>query len=634
MSSVIFTSAQRIIAQVLDWLQSSGQSKTSNLMTDTFQSGIDNATGIGEGFTLVPGTSPLSVTVEGAGIAYDPLANRIFISSSDTTLYNSANPTTTTNDGTGTFVLTPQSTGCVNVPLTGGSFNYLWIDYLATIDVTAFTLNKITQAKIFYEATDGYNIQVTTVNTPPDANSIFLGTINLSSISSGIIPSSVISQIGRQYFNILPNIVPITTADAGTNPPDRTPHYAPASTYTLEAHIKAVGTGSGQSPTNPHNLSLADLGVSVIDTVTAHRQLEHQTVASSGNAAANAIIAGVPGTPSPSISAMAASINIVNPGSDYLTIFQLLSSEFAIINGTAYNVTDIFGSVPVNANVFFPNTSGTYNVYYDSNVNAFSLSTSDISSDVTKLWLCTITYTYVGSGPSDHNSLSSLIDRRRIGSTTHLLQRWLTSARPGSGSTAAASGEFGFNLTTGLMEYWDGSVWQQPVTSSSNSIVPTGALLPFAGAAAPAGFLMANGSSQLVASFPTLFAVIGYTYGGSGGNFNVPNMTNYVPIGAGSIAPFGTTFGEANHTLTTAEIPAHTHSVSDPSHVHTENRSGTGGSIFGIGSTANPDASGNILTNATTQSAPTGISIPSSGGSGGSHNNVQPSLGVSYIIKT
>ena len=201
MSSVFFDSAARIFSTVFNWLQTSSQGKTGTLIMDTFQAGIDNATLSGEGFTLVPGTSPLSVTVNGQGIAYDINSNRIFISSTDTTLYNASNTTTTTPDGIGGNVLTPQSTGCVNIPLTPSVLNYLWIDYLVTTDTSAYTLNEITQAKIFFKLTDGYNISVTTVNTPPDSSSIFLGTVTAP--ASGIITSCSISQTGRQYFNIL-----------------------------------------------------------------------------------------------------------------------------------------------------------------------------------------------------------------------------------------------------------------------------------------------------------------------------------------------------------------------------------------------------------------------------------------------
>jgi microcystin-dependent protein len=646
MSSVFFDNASRIIKAVLDWLQSGSHDKTSNLIIDTFQVGIDNATGGGEGFTLVPGTSPLSVTVQGQGIAYDSNGARIFIDVSDTTPYNPANVTQTTDDGLGNMVLTPQSSGCVNIPLTANSFNYLWMDYLATTDVTTFTLNKITKAKIFYKLMDGYNIQVTTVNVPPDSTSVFLGTIDLTGIFGGIISPSTISQLGRTYFNILPDIIPITTAQADRS--DATATYNPASKYTLDAHIKAVGTSpTGVSPTNPHATTLADLGVSTLDTVVAHRQLEHGTIQSSGNAAANAIIAGVPGTPSPSTSAMATSINIVNPGSDYLTVFFLLATEFAIVNGTAYNITDIFGG-PSNATIFFPDASGTYNVYWDSTVKAFASTISDISSDVTKLWIATVTYTFVGHGGSDHNVLSALIDRRRVGSTTHLLQRWITNARPGSGSTVAASGEFGFNLTTNLLEYWDGGAWQQPVLASANATVPAGAMVDFAGVSAPTGWLLCDGSVVSQTTYANLYTAIGIIWntGGEGaGNFRLPDFRRKVAVGSGGVGSgtlgntVGSTGGEEDHTLTTAELAVHNHSanssVSDPGHQHRFGHRDNTGSFPQTNTGFRGDSS-DITNYFETNTVGTGISVSTSvgnAGSGTAHNNLQPSCVVTKVIK-
>lgn len=649
MASVFFGNASRIIAQVLTWLQVSDQGKTSNLITDTFQVGIDKSTNAGEGFTIVAGILSgafASVTVQGQGIAYDPLGNRIFISSSDTTTYNASNPTQTTNDGTGTFVLTPQSTGCVNIPIQYNMFNYLWIDYLATTDTSVYTLNKITNAKIFYKLTDGYNIQVTTTNVAPDSNSIFLGTVNLTGVLSGTTPPSTISQAGRTYFSIYPNIAPITTPQA--NRSDATTIYNPASTYNYETHIKCVGTNvAGVSPTNPHAMSLADLGVSTLDTVTGHRQLEHQTVPNSGNAAANVVIAGVPGTPYPSTSALSQTINIVNPGSDYLTIHQLLSSEFVIVNGTAYNVNQMFGSIPTDVHIFFPNVSGTYNVFWDAVVQAFSSSTSDISADVTKIWIATVTYTFVGTGPSDHNSLSSLLDRRRVGSTTHLLQRWITNSRPGSGSTAPSTGEFGFNLTNGSLEYWDGSVWQQPVNSSANNTVPSGAMVDFAGASAPTGWLLCDGSAVSRSVFSNLFASIGTIWGPGDGSttFNLPDFRRRAAVGSGGTGTgtlgntVGSVGGEETHTLITTEIPAHNHiassSVTDPGHFHTEEFDtgvvAAGTAVSGISSRASGQTGNSVTTSNTT-----GISVSTTtnntGGSG-AHNNIQPSAIVTKIIK-
>jgi hypothetical protein len=216
MASVFFSNAQRIIAQVFEWLQSSLQTRIANLITDSFTSGIDKGTISGEGFLVVPGTNNTSasptVNVTLGGIAYDPLGNRIFISSSDTTLYNEANITATTNDGLGNQILTPQSSGVINIPVTQNSTNYIWIDYLVTTNTSVFTLNEITNAKIFYELTDGYNIQVTTTNVPPDANSIYLASVTTTGTA---VISGNISQIGRTYYTILAGLVP-TTVSEGT----------------------------------------------------------------------------------------------------------------------------------------------------------------------------------------------------------------------------------------------------------------------------------------------------------------------------------------------------------------------------------------------------------------------------------
>ena len=498
MSNVIFSSAQRVIRQTLDWLQTSSQTKTGNFITDSFQTGIIPLE-LGE-FSVVPGSNNTSLTPTvtiGSGVAYGPDSNRIIVASGDVTPYNSSAPSTTTNDGLGNFLLTPQSTGVVNIPVTQSSQNYVWIQYLATIDTSAYTLNKETNAKQFYKQTDGYQITVTTTNVAPGANYLFLANVNM--LGGGAVTSSIIFITSRTYFQISETVVPITTAFNDRS--NATTVYTENSTYNLEAHIKAIGTGTGQSPTNPHNTSLSDLGVSIFDTVIAHRQLEH----------GNAIIAGTVGNEYPSTSAMATSINIVSPGSDTINVFQLLSSEFAIINGTAYNVNAIFGAVPVNATVMFPDVSGTYNVYWDSVTKAFAVTTGSISADVTKLWLCTVTYTFVGHGVTDHNALSSLIEKRRIGSTVEKFQRWVTAARP----TNPILGEYGYNLTLSYFEYWDGTAWRQPATllntlplsnnriiiSSGNHITEQTALTPFKPIVTDAsGLPVTSGSDTAVTS--------------------------------------------------------------------------------------------------------------------------------------
>jgi hypothetical protein len=69
---------------------------------------------------------------------------------------------------------------------------------------------------------------------------------------------------------------------------------------------------------------------------------------------------------------------------------------------------------------------------------------------------------------------------------------------------------------------------------ASNMLVPSGAIMPFAMDSAPTGWLAANGASVSTTTYATLFAAIGYTYGGSGGSFNLPDLRGYFVRGTGT----------------------------------------------------------------------------------------------------
>ncbi|MBD2515202.1 tail fiber protein [Nostoc sp. FACHB-973] len=98
--------------------------------------------------------------------------------------------------------------------------------------------------------------------------------------------------------------------------------------------------------------------------------------------------------------------------------------------------------------------------------------------------------------------------------------------------------------------------------------------MEFYGSTLPAGgWLWMDGASYPVSTYPGLFAAIGYTHGGSGANFNVPDKRGRVGVGAGqgaglTLRSLGQTFGAETHTLTVSEMPLHNHGVSDPGHNH------------------------------------------------------------------
>jgi microcystin-dependent protein len=106
---------------------------------------------------------------------------------------------------------------------------------------------------------------------------------------------------------------------------------------------------------------------------------------------------------------------------------------------------------------------------------------------------------------------------------------------------------------------------------------------------------LCQGQSVSTTTFSDLFAAIGYNYGGSGGSFNVPNLENRVPVGRGS-GTFGSlnaTGGAETHTLTTAEMPSHTHTQDSHNHGQdAHSHSASSGSAGSHGHTASTNTAG------------------------------------------
>jgi microcystin-dependent protein len=83
--------------------------------------------------------------------------------------------------------------------------------------------------------------------------------------------------------------------------------------------------------------------------------------------------------------------------------------------------------------------------------------------------------------------------------------------------------------------------------------VPVGAIMAFAGSAAPTGFLMCDGTTYAISAYDSLFSIIGTIYGGDASHFKVPDMRQRFPLGktsAGTGSTLGASGGSIDHTHT------------------------------------------------------------------------------------
>lgn len=154
-------------------------------------------------------------------------------------------------------------------------------------------------------------------------------------------------------------------------------------------------------------------------------------------------------------------------------------------------------------------------------------------------------------------------------------------------------------------------------------------IMLFGGNFAPRGWAFCDGQLLPIANYNALFSLLGTTYGGDGRTtFGLPDLRGRVPCHAGTgpgLTPrqIGQRFGEEHVTLTTAQIPAHSHSLNTSS-------TGTPGPRDQAGGLLGPAqiyVSGNEAAN----TALSGNSIGNAGGNT-SHDNIQPTLCINYII--
>ena len=161
------------------------------------------------------------------------------------------------------------------------------------------------------------------------------------------------------------------------------------------------------------------------------------------------------------------------------------------------------------------------------------------------------------------------------------------------------------------------------IAGGIQTATPTGTVLAFSGAAAPAGWLLANGQAVSRTDYAALFTAIGTAFGTGNGTttFNLPDLRGRTVIGVGQGAALtaralAQTGGEEAHALTLQELPSHSHTA--PTGVTTPD----GGAYEVAGTTQT------YSTYDYAKGAPTDVA----GGNMG-HNTMPPFLALNYIVR-
>jgi microcystin-dependent protein len=182
----------------------------------------------------------------------------------------------------------------------------------------------------------------------------------------------------------------------------------------------------------------------------------------------------------------------------------------------------------------------------------------------------------------------------------------------------------------------------------------------------PVGWVICDGRTLNVSGNEVLYSLIGTTYGGSGTTFKVPDMRGLVPVGAGQPAGatknyiVGQPGGAATVALQQSEMPVHTHtpavgtitmtnsgsglqasksngSISVPTNTNNALAAGycaqtdSGGDpikVYNYGATSTPIA----LDNTINVAANGAIATVAANGNSMAHSNVQPTMGIVYLI--
>jgi len=193
-----------------------------------------------------------------------------------------------------------------------------------------------------------------------------------------------------------------------------------------------------------------------------------------------------------------------------------------------------------------------------------------------------------------------------------------------------------------MSETFDTNLHLEEVT-----VIPTGTIADFAGDVTPGGWLICDGSTISRVEYAELFSVIGETYGQGNGTttFKIPECLGRVNVCRNPIDSdfdeLGVTGGIKTVSLTSAQMPIHTHTQNSHNHTQEAHNHGVSPGMWmnensGNNLVGNPAGSyanvGNPIAAATAVNVAATATNQNAGGGEG-HSNLQPFIVFNRIIK-
>ena len=254
-----------------------------------------------------------------------------------------------------------------------------------------------------------------------------------------------------------------------------------------------------------------------------------------------------------------------------------------------------------------PTTTVAYKIWADTANNLLKIRNSSNNgwltlgdlTDANNLGLAT------KASPTFSGTVTSAGDLILTGTGSLQLPSGTTAQRP-----TPATGDIRFNTTLTQFEGYNGSGWGEIANG-----VPAGSVFTFATSTVPSGYLECNGAAVSRSTYASLFSSISTTWGTGDGSstFNLPDLRGQCVRGWDNSA--GVDSGRSFASSQSDQNKQHTHSVTDPGHVHTTTFDNKKYFPGGGSTTVSYGGSGGYPADTfTMSSATTGISLANQGG--------------------